>query len=100
MCPDADAFSSADKVNARTRRKSAAESKPDEYLLKPINQHILETRLERLIVRKQALRSVEEALRAQTRRAAAEADAEHEGRDEDRDKDDNNDDDDDHDLDA
>lgn len=48
----------------------AAESKPDEYLLKPINQHILETRLERLIVRKQALRSVEEALRAQDWAAA------------------------------
>lgn len=42
----------------------AAEAKPDEYLLKPINQNILETRLERLIVKKQALRGVEEALRA------------------------------------
>ena len=41
----------------------AAEAKPDEYLLKPINQNILESRLERLIVKKQALRSVEEALR-------------------------------------
>ena len=41
----------------------AAEAKPDEYLLKPINQNILEGRLERLIVKKQALRGVEEALR-------------------------------------
>ena len=42
----------------------AAESKPDEYLLKPINQSILEGRLERLLEKKQALRGVEEALRA------------------------------------
>ena len=42
----------------------AAESKPDEYLLKPINQSVLEGRLERLLEKKQALRGVEEALRA------------------------------------
>lgn len=48
----------------------AAEAKPDEYLLKPINQNILESRLERLIVKKQALRGVEEALRAQDWAAA------------------------------
>lgn len=42
----------------------AAEVKPDEYLLKPINQSILESRLERLIVKKQALRGIEEAIKA------------------------------------
>ncbi|WP_042425974.1 tetratricopeptide repeat-containing response regulator [Comamonas granuli] len=42
----------------------AAEVRPDEYLLKPINQSILESRLERLIVKKQALRGIEEAIRA------------------------------------
>ncbi len=42
----------------------AAEVKPDEYLLKPINQSILEGRLERLIVKKQALRGIEEAIKA------------------------------------
>ncbi|WP_119966548.1 tetratricopeptide repeat-containing response regulator [Simplicispira lacusdiani] len=42
----------------------AAEVKPDEYLLKPINQSILESRLERLITKKQALRGIEEAIRA------------------------------------
>ena len=42
----------------------AAEVKPDEYLLKPINQNMLEGRLERLIVKKQALRGIEEALKS------------------------------------
>ncbi len=41
-----------------------AEAKPDEYLLKPINQGVLQGRLERLLVKKQVLRSVEEAMRA------------------------------------
>ena len=40
----------------------AAEVKPDDYLLKPINQKLLETRLEKLIVRKQTLRGIEEAM--------------------------------------
>jgi len=48
----------------------AAEVKPDEYLLKPINQSILESRLERLIVKKQALRSIEEAIRSKDYAAA------------------------------
>jgi len=48
----------------------AAEVKPDEYLLKPINQSILESRLERLIVKKQALRSIEEAIKARDHAAA------------------------------
>src|SRR3990167_5155647 len=48
----------------------AAEVKPDEYLLKPINQSILESRLERLIVKKQALRGIEEAIRAKDYAAA------------------------------
>ena len=41
----------------------AAEFRPDEYLLKPINQNMLQGRLERLIGKKQSLRSIEEALR-------------------------------------
>lgn len=41
-----------------------AEAKPDEYLLKPINQGMLQGRLERLLVKKQTLRKVEESLRA------------------------------------
>ena len=48
----------------------AAEVKPDEYLLKPINQSILESRLERLIVKKQALRGIEEAIKAKDYAAA------------------------------
>jgi tetratricopeptide (TPR) repeat protein len=48
----------------------AAEVKPDDYLLKPINQKLLETRLEQLIVRKQALRGIEEAIRAKDFMAA------------------------------
>ncbi len=41
----------------------AAEVKPDEYLLKPINQNMLQGRLERLIIKKQALRGIEEAIK-------------------------------------
>ena len=48
----------------------AAEVKPDDYLLKPINQHLLETRLEKLIQRKQALRGIEEAIKAKDYLAA------------------------------
>ena len=40
----------------------AAEVKPDDYLLKPINQSLLESRLEKLITKKQSLRGIEEAL--------------------------------------
>ncbi|MBB1076771.1 response regulator [Rhodoferax sp. 4810] len=42
----------------------AAEIKPDDYLLKPINQVLLQSRLEKLIARKQALGAVETAIRA------------------------------------
>jgi len=48
----------------------AAEVKPDDYLLKPINQVLLQTRLEKLIVRKQALGVVEAAIRAKDYAAA------------------------------
>jgi DNA-binding NarL/FixJ family response regulator/Tfp pilus assembly protein PilF len=42
----------------------AAEVKPDDYLLKPINQVLLQSRLEKLIARKQSLGGVEAAIRA------------------------------------
>lgn len=42
----------------------AAEIKPDDYLLKPINQVLLQSRLEKLIARKQSLGTVEAAIRA------------------------------------
>ena len=42
----------------------AAEIKPDDYLLKPINQVLLQSRLEKLIVRKQSLGMIETAIRA------------------------------------
>ena len=42
----------------------AAEIKPDDYLLKPINQLMLQTRLEKLIARKESLGIIEEAIRA------------------------------------
>ncbi|OQW90134.1 MAG: hypothetical protein BWK72_02655 [Rhodoferax ferrireducens] len=42
----------------------AAEIKPDDYLLKPINQVLLQSRLEKLIARKQSLGGVENAIRA------------------------------------
>ncbi len=41
----------------------AAEVKPDDYLLKPINQVLLQNRLEKLIARKQSLGPVEAAIR-------------------------------------
>jgi tetratricopeptide (TPR) repeat protein len=42
----------------------AAEVKPDDYLLKPINQVLLQSRLEKLMARKQSLGVVEAAIRA------------------------------------
>ncbi len=43
----------------------AAETRPDDYLLKPINQVLLQTRLEKLMARKQSLGVIEAAIRAQ-----------------------------------
>jgi tetratricopeptide (TPR) repeat protein/CheY-like chemotaxis protein len=43
----------------------AAEVRPDDYLLKPINQVVLETRLNRLIARKHVLAPIEAAVKAQ-----------------------------------
>lgn len=48
----------------------AAEVKPDDYLLKPINQVLLQSRLEKLITRKQSLGMVEEAIRTKDFHAA------------------------------
>lgn len=48
----------------------AAEIKPDDYLLKPINQVLLQGRLEKLIARKQSLGEIEAAIRAQDYSAA------------------------------
>lgn len=48
----------------------AAEVKPDDYLLKPINQVLLQSRLEKLIARKQSLGVVEAAIRAKDYGAA------------------------------
>lgn len=48
----------------------AAEVMPDDYLLKPINQVLLQSRLEKLIVRKQSLGEIEAAIRAQDYSAA------------------------------
>lgn len=42
----------------------AAETKPDDYLLKPINEALLETRLNKLIAKKQSLEAIEEAVKA------------------------------------
>ena len=42
----------------------AAEVKPDDYLLKPINQSLLENRLEKLIARKQSLLGIEKAIKS------------------------------------
>lgn len=42
----------------------AAEVKPDDYILKPINQDLLQTRLEKLILRKKSLGGIETALKA------------------------------------
>lgn len=43
----------------------AAETKPDDYLLKPINEAILEGRLQKLIAKKQSLSDIEKAVNAQ-----------------------------------
>jgi DNA-binding NarL/FixJ family response regulator/Tfp pilus assembly protein PilF len=48
----------------------AAEIKPDDYLLKPINQALLENRLVKQIARKQSLGPIEEAIRSQDYAAA------------------------------
>ena len=48
----------------------AAEVKPDDYLLKPINQVLLQSRLEKLIARKQSLGEIEAAIRTQDYSAA------------------------------
>lgn len=48
----------------------AAETKPDDYLLKPINEALLEGRLEKLIVRKKSLGGIEKAVTAQNYPAA------------------------------
>ena len=42
----------------------AAEIKPDDYLLKPINEHILKSRLNKLIERKQTFSNIENAMKA------------------------------------
>ena len=42
----------------------AAEVKPDDYILKPINQDMLQTRLEKLLLRKKSLGGIEAALKA------------------------------------
>lgn len=42
----------------------AAETKPDDYLLKPINAALLEGRLQKLIAKKQSLDSIEKAVNA------------------------------------
>jgi tetratricopeptide (TPR) repeat protein len=42
----------------------AAEVKPDDYLLKPINQALLENRLEKLIARKHSLAPIEASVKA------------------------------------
>lgn len=48
----------------------AAEIKPDDYILKPINHDTLESRLEKLIVRKRALSAIEASVRAKDYPAA------------------------------
>ncbi|MBV5300094.1 MAG: response regulator [Rhodoferax sp.] len=48
----------------------AAEIKPDDYLLKPISQVLLQSRLEKLMARKQSLGVVEAAIRAKDFAAA------------------------------
>ena len=48
----------------------AAETKPDDYLLKPINEAILESRLQKLIDKKQSLNDIEKAINAQDHIAA------------------------------
>ena len=48
----------------------AAEVKPDDYLLKPINQSLLESRLQKQIARKQSLGGIEAAIKARDYLAA------------------------------
>lgn len=48
----------------------AAETKPDDYLLKPINEAILESRLQKLIAKKQSLGDIEKAVNEQNHIAA------------------------------
>lgn len=48
----------------------AAETRPDDYLLKPINQVLLQNRLEKLMARKQSLGEIESAIRTQDLGAA------------------------------
>jgi len=48
----------------------AAEVKPDDYVLKPINQGMLETRLNKLIVRKNSLHGIESAIKGRDYSAA------------------------------
>jgi tetratricopeptide (TPR) repeat protein len=48
----------------------AAEIKPDDYLLKPISQALLQSRLEKLILRKQSMCDIEVALHARDYNAA------------------------------
>lgn len=48
----------------------AAEVKPDDYLLKPINQSLLESRLNKQIARKQSLGGIEKAIKARDYLAA------------------------------
>lgn len=43
----------------------AAETKPDDYILKPINEAMLEGRLQKLIAKKQSLAGIEKAVSAQ-----------------------------------
>ncbi len=51
----------------------AAEVKPDDYVLKPVNQELLESRLEKLIARKRSLRKVEAAIKAKNYQGAVDA---------------------------
>lgn len=48
----------------------AAETKPDDYILKPINEALLEGRLQKLIAKKQSLDGIEKAVSAQNYPAA------------------------------
>ncbi len=48
----------------------AAEIKPDDYLLKPVTQSLLESRLEKLIAKKQSLSGIEAAIKARDYPAA------------------------------
>lgn len=48
----------------------AAEIKPDDYLLKPISQALLQSRLEKLILRKQSMHDIEVAISAKDYSAA------------------------------